>query len=316
MIKQKRLFFFKDIDAHYIIKIFGICFRVKHKTKFQYKQATIKGISDTQNSPQIIVSLTTFPARIKTTHIAINTLLRQTLKPNKIILWLANEEFPNGINDLPKELLQLRELGLTIEWCDNLKSYKKIVPALRKYPNDIIVTADDDMYYAEDWLESLYKSYLENPDYIHVQRAGYISVEENNFKIIPARDYLYKTITTPGYYNKISSGSGCLFPPHSLHSDIFGKNDFLSVLPTQDDYYLWAMSVLNKTKIKIVKGFEADLLCIDNTQNSGLCKSNNKQGNGLSGQQALDKLLETYPQIKDILKNEKTNEQENNQVLK
>ncbi len=100
------------------------------------------------------------------------------------------------------------------------------------------------------------------------------------------------------------SGSGCLFPPNSLHSDILNKENFLTILPTQDDYYIWAMSVLNKTKIKTVKGFDANILCVENTQSCGLCKINNPQSYGITGQQALDKIIEKYPQIKEIVKNE------------
>ena len=74
----------------------------------------------------IIVSLTSYPPRIQYVYITIKSLLKQTLKPNIIILWLAKSEFPNKNNDLPNTLLSLRKYRLKIEYYEqNIKSYKK-----------------------------------------------------------------------------------------------------------------------------------------------------------------------------------------------
>jgi hypothetical protein len=48
-----------------------------------------------------IASLTSFPARINHTYISIECLLRQSVNPDRIILWLAEDQFPNQLNDLP-----------------------------------------------------------------------------------------------------------------------------------------------------------------------------------------------------------------------
>ncbi len=48
--------------------------------------------------------------------------------------------------------------GLTIDWCEDIKSYKKLIPTLKKYPDAIIVTADDDLIYDNKWLEQLYNA--------------------------------------------------------------------------------------------------------------------------------------------------------------
>lgn len=49
--------------------------------------------TDTISEKKIVVSLTSFPARIKKVHIVIESLLNQTIKPDKIILWLSKEQF-------------------------------------------------------------------------------------------------------------------------------------------------------------------------------------------------------------------------------
>lgn len=43
--------------------------------------------------------------------------------------------------------MDLRDKELTIDWYHDIKSYKKLIPTLQKYPDSIIVTADDDIIY-------------------------------------------------------------------------------------------------------------------------------------------------------------------------
>lgn len=299
---RKDIFYFKDLDSHYIIKIFGVRFRIKHRCRFEYKRAENFGLNTVSRPQKLIVSLTSFPERISGVHYTINTLLRQSLKPDKIVLWLADEEFPNGLKDLPEELLKLRELGLEIEWCENLRPYKKIIPALEKFPQDIIITADDDLYYEEDWLESLYNAYLKDTKNIYVRRAARVGRENDSYRILSARKTGYRDIEGPSYFNQMLGGSGCLFPPGSLYKDIMDKENALKLLPTHDDVYLWGMAVLGGTKICVVKGYGADMYVRENTQHCGLCKVNNKE-KGVSPEEAYRIILTKYPRIGEILEN-------------
>ena len=45
---------------------------------------------------KVIVSLTSFPARIDKVYLCINSLLRQSFKADKVILWLADGSVQNG----------------------------------------------------------------------------------------------------------------------------------------------------------------------------------------------------------------------------
>ena len=44
---------------------------------------------------EVIISLTTFPDRMDTLPIVLETLFRQTVKPTKLQLWLADEQYPD-----------------------------------------------------------------------------------------------------------------------------------------------------------------------------------------------------------------------------
>lgn len=213
--------------------------------------------------PRLIVSLTSFPERMSDIHYCLYSLLKQRTKPDKIILWLAKEQFPDLEKDIPQKVLQLKQNGLSIEWCNDIKSYKKLVPALKKYPDDIIVTADDDLYYPSDWLEKLYKDYLCNPAQIHCHRAHKI-VLDSNFVPTKYKDWI-KCISDSdnSYLTFLTGGAGALYPPHTLKKDITNEEKFMKLCPHADDIWFWAMAVLNGTKIHKVKSKRQKLIYVN-----------------------------------------------------
>ena len=296
---MKKLFSFRDFDTHYILTFLGIQINIRHKVNFDYKPAVEYGVTRDKRSPQLIVSLTSFPARIDKIHLTINTLLRQNTKPDRVVLWLTESQFPNG---LPDSLTRLLDLGLEIKYCEDLRSYKKLVPSLREFPEDIIVTADDDMYYKEDWLEGLYNAYLENPKNIYTRRGCRTRVIDGKIEVIKPRDYNFEYNFPTDYNNLLMGGSGTLYPPHSLHNDIFNSDLIKSLIPTHDDIYFWVMGILNDTKVGVVGGFGYSFYCTDAASENGLCLNNTSSGSGMSSEEALKTISEKYPEIIDKLK--------------
>ena len=243
---------------------------------------------------KIIVSLTSFPARISTVHQTIESLLKQTKKADKVILWLAPEQFPNKEKDLPQKLLNLCDCGLTIDWYHDIKSYKKFIPSLKKYPNDIIVTADDDLIYEKDWLEKLVASYIKYPKNIHCHRAHGITMKDNSLS--PYRQWLWcKKISDESFNNFCTTGAGALYPHHCLHPDAFVQEQFIKLAPTADDIWFWAMAVHNGTRIRIIENANSNLTYVPGTQ-EGECLW---QENGVSGKndEQLQNVLEEYPDV-------------------
>jgi len=109
----------------------------------------------------------------------------RSLPPDKFILWLNDEFFPRREEDLPRDLLELREFGLTIDWCENLRPHTKYFYALENYPDDLIVTADDDNFYLPDWLKILYEEHLKYPDCLMLKniyscRRLFVQLESRN----------------------------------------------------------------------------------------------------------------------------------------
>ena len=247
---------------------------------------------------QIIVSLTSYPPRIETVHKTIRTLLRQSLSPDKLILWLSDEEFPNKELDLPAELTELTKSGLEIAWCDNIRSYKKLIPALKLYPDAIIVTADDDLYYHPQWLERLYSGYLDKPDCIQCHRVTkFRPLDDGSYSIVPGgKDYW----PFPCYLNKLTGGSGALYPPHCFHPDVLDASRFMALAPTSDDIWFWLMAAMAGYRVNVVQEPLYQLSYVEGSQDCALWK-NNDQGEKLFWVH-FNRLLDAYPQVEHRLR--------------
>ena len=330
--------FVQYFDGHIVINFFGLLIRVKHSFKYNCPEVVECGIttSSPQPSPtrgegeKIIVSLTSFPARINIVVKTIKTLLTQTLKPDAVILWLAPEQFPNGEKDLPQELLDLKQYGLTIDWYKDIRSYKKIIPTLKKYPNAVVITTDDDIYYAPDTLESLYKSYLEHKNEVHAHRCDWLKVVEEDAKTVPhpspllqgegmtevvqtqkkvikwekTRElYLDRHRGVASFHNRLTGYGAVLYPPNCFYKDVCDESLIKELIPTHDDVWLWAMVTLNGYKTRLVKGYSESINYVENSQQYGLCKIN-KKGVGMSLDEAYEIMLNKYPQLLEILEKE------------
>lgn len=293
-------------DGHIVINLFGIIIRIKKEQKYNCPETNKTGVNtEEKNNPEVIVSLTSFPDRITTVIKTIKTLLNQTMKPDRVILWLAPEQFPNKENDLPKELLDLKNYGLTIDWYKDIRSYKKIIPTLIKYPDSIIITTDDDIYYAPDTVETLYNSYLKHPTEIQAHRCDWLSIDSDGKIIWDKTKELFKDKHRgkASFRQRLTGYGAVLYPPNSLYKDVTDEEKIARTIPTHDDIWLWAMAILKGTKTRLVKGYSESINYIESSQQYGLCKIN-KKGIGMGLGEAYDIILKEYPQIYEVLKKE------------
>lgn len=292
---QDFTWFYNDLNSKYIDE-----FKIKLKSTFPeiYEKMF-----------NIIISLTSYPDRINTIHQTIESLLNQSMKASKIILWLAPEQFPNKEADLPKSLLALKEKGLTIDWYHDIRSYKKLLPTLKKYPEAIIVTADDDNIYQYNWLKKLYENYLKFPNDIQCHRVTKF-IYNGSFNVITGGFSYYKGAS---YLNKLVGLGGVLYPPHCFYKDILNEDLIKKLAPTNDDQWFWFMAMLNKVKIRVVDNADIEAHYIEGTQEKGLCKINDK-GQNLFWRD-FNNMLRYYPQIKKIMLSENKKYTENFQYL-
>ena len=262
--------------------------------------ASFQKQSGIDNNGEIIVSLTSFPARIDKVWITISTLFNQTLKPKRVILWLAEEQFPGKEKDLPNSLVNQKKRGLEIRFCDDLKSHKKYFYAMKENPDDVIVTVDDDMLYPENMLEQLWKSYKKKPDTVICQFAHRITLDEKeNIKPYQEWESCYGENTNPDNMILPVGCGGVLYPPHCLDERLFNKEQIKSLCPQMDDLWLKCMAILKGTKAAICK--EGSLIYFDvtGTRKSGLQHVNAGQN---KNDEAMVLILKSFPEVLNILR--------------
>ncbi|MDR2412525.1 MAG: glycosyltransferase family 2 protein [Holosporales bacterium] len=251
-----------------------------------------------RSTPRLVVSLSSHPPRIRQAYAAIYTLLMQSLKPDIVVLWLAEEEFRYKEYDLPDELLHLCQFGLTIRWCENLQSRKKVIPSLREYPEDIVVVADDDMLYSPDWLEGLFAAYKKRPSCIHA-RTVYRSFFKREFHHwIRHGPFLeFKKDAPPSLLYVPLTSCGILYPPHALHTDVFRMDIAMKIAPYDEETWCWVMAVLKGTRIHaLVEGWKA-------LKQLYLSNPISRSPMGLFIRQSTA-VVNAYPQVHDLLAEE------------
>ena len=263
------------------------------------------GLNTRNRDDKIIVSLTSFPERIDEVKFTIFSLLNQKLKPDKVILWLANDEFINKENSLPNSLLKLIDNGLSIKWYDNnIKSYKKLIPSLKMYSDSIIVTVDDDIYYPKNWLFNLFEEHKKFPQDIICARSKKILLNSDN-EISNYKNWeILENEESSSFFNFFTGSGGVLYPQNSLNDKVLNENLAMELCPYADDIWFWSMAILNKTKIKCIDENLNNLIFINPFRELNLDNQTTLwKKNVIDGKNdiQLKKVFDKFPELYEIL---------------
>ncbi|WP_270792887.1 glycosyltransferase family 2 protein [Aeromonas sp. QDB21] len=249
------------------------------------------------NETNIIISLTTYSKRIQTVHITIESLLRQSLLADKIILWLDETEV--CYRELPQELTALESEIFEIHFCPNYKSYKKLIPTLKLYPDATVITFDDDIDYPADQVEKLVVGHFENPHDIITHVARNILLKDG--KLLPYTEWkhAFKEQVGKPYRHLLPVGvGGVLYPQGSLNPEVMNIDAFMNLAPHGDDLWFKCMTLLNERQvIALGHGFNLSPNMIDGTQDVGLWQSVNEDSDSNFVQ--LNNIIQYYSKLKE-----------------
>jgi len=230
------------------------------------------GINKVKRDKNFIVSLTSFPARIDDIWITIECILQQQFKPDRIILWLADEQFPN--KKLPESLTQLKKRGLEIRFCDDLKAHKKYYYTMKEFPDSYVITLDDDLYYDDTIIENLVQMHEENLEVIVTNRAHLMKFNKQA-ELKKYRNWQHNVVEKhPSHALLQTGGAGTLFPPNSLDIEVFNKERIKELCPFADDIWLKLMAYKKGTKVMTNTKYNKDPLTILQSQNEKLVSHN------------------------------------------
>lgn len=238
----------------------------------------------------VIASLTSYPARINFVWIAIKSIMLQTYKPDRIILWLAEEQFPK--KDLPETLIGLQNYGLEIKWTKDFYGHKKYcIPVMEQKQNEVVITFDDDIIYSPLCIERLINTHKRFPNCLICERG---QAFEDKEQLNPGRWVTISNIGVdkPTYSLNPSPGGGCLIPFGAFHPDAVKKECFCSLAYKNDDLWFMFMCAANGTRMiktrkyhrifSVVNGSQIEQMAIENVT-------------GERNKVIMERLIKSYP---------------------
>lgn len=238
-----------------------------HKTKEQHIKL---------DYPDLLVSLTSYPARISYVKDTINSLITQDYDKFRIILWLSKEQFENEKANVPKDLLALQNDKFKIEWVEeDLRPHKKYFYAAQKYPEYPLVIVDDDAIYEPSMLRTLATSYLKHPDCVSANRVNLIQFNRTkNFRKYTSWPMEYKAlIDTPSFQLLPTGVGGVLYPPKAIDGITLDKATIIKCCLVTDDLWL-KMNVVRKGMKTVVPRDFVLPKTIEGSQETALWKQN------------------------------------------
>ncbi len=200
----------------------------------------------------LIVSLTSYPPRINSVHLVVESLFKQTMQPDEIILYLSLEEFSETEDDLPDTLRELvGKRGFRIEWVEgNLKSHKKYYYTLQKYREDTVITVDDDTVYAESMISDLVKECQRFPYAISARRVRIVLKQENRLEYYRKWDGQLDEYADVPRMDLCAIGvGGVCYPPRTGSENWFRKEKIVSTVMDQDDLWLKYNEIIDNIPI-------------------------------------------------------------------
>jgi hypothetical protein len=190
---------------------------------------------------KVIVSMATMPCRIKRLKENLPSILNQSYKFDKLVINVddKNDVSENDLmfyNSLKNEIIE-------INICKNKwRSCNKLLPTLEKYPEDIIITIDDDIYYPIDSFKCLIEQYNKTPDCIIAHEVHPLIIKNNYITYFNGVDIKLKQKEWGKYLSAC-----CLFPPHVFDgTELYNFDKMMECTNgTHDELWFWINSTLN-----------------------------------------------------------------------
>lgn len=251
---------------------------------------------------QVVVSMTSFPAAIAYAEMAIRSLLQGSVLPDKLVLYLTFAQFKEGV--LPDSLMRLSKDNPIFEirnYEQDIRSYRKLIPALIDFPDAIIVTVDDDVHYHKNMLKRLLNLHDRIPNAVLAHRAKRIKKDlpYKKWKKFRWYHFLFKQIHV-NFTTMPTGVAGVLYPPHSLHPEMLDPALFTEIAPTSDDIWFWAAAARNNVPVVPVPFGQNKPHGVGKPKSLELKQTNFKSGED-KNVLALKKIIERYPDIESKL---------------
>ncbi|MHA7269803.1 hypothetical protein ACX80Q_08430 [Arthrobacter sp. HLT1-20] len=227
-------------------------------------------------SAEVVVSLTSYGARVNSVFLTIESIAAGRVRPSRIILWLDEKE---AMENLPGSLRRLQSRGLEILPCINFGPHKKYYPYVASSSDTSttpLATADDDMFYPTDWLESLYSVYLSSDECIVSHRARQMVVSSTAVpRVLDSYSRWKLADTSDPSFGIFSTGTGGVIYPPSVLRELRRRGDqFSPTFWSADDIWLHATALSVGVRTRQVSTSPKHYLMLLRSQRDALFKKN------------------------------------------
>ncbi|MGQ1797061.1 hypothetical protein ACT4S5_08010 [Kocuria oceani] len=198
----------------------------------------------------VVVSLTSYGERIRTVHWVIEAIGAGSVRPQRLILWLADAQV---VADPPEPLAGLVGRGLEIRHSQDWGPHKKYYPYVCSQEHHVLplVIADDDVLYGKNWLAELLATHETHPGEVVTHRAHRMALADG--KILPYARWTPGAPPQASFATFPTGVSGVLYPPALLEALRKAGGGFTQCAPMADDVWLHMMSVRHGVRIRPVR---------------------------------------------------------------
>ena len=224
-----------------------------------------------QKTSDVIVSLTSFPARIDNVWQVIECLLRQTCRPKKILLWLSRDQFPTA-DSIPESLRNRTGDVFEIRMVDgDIRSHKKYYYVAKEYPDSLVFIIDDDIYYPSTLLARTLECHLKHPDSV-ICNYGYWMKYNSAGRVQSYRSWEECLVDSEEEDLFFGSGGGTLIVPSRMDKHLTDIELSLKLTPIADD--IWLNTMTRLAGLKIVMLSHGLILPVKQKENISLASQN------------------------------------------
>ncbi|WP_427004284.1 hypothetical protein [Pseudarthrobacter sp. H2] len=222
-------------------------------------------------SAPVVVSMTTYGDRINTVTVALESIARGRVRPQRLLLWLQS---PEQFETRPESLRRLERRGLEILLTSNYGPHTKYYPYVQSQERHTapMVTSDDDVVYPRDWLARLVAANRRHPEAISGHWISIMGVAGDRVADYATWARARDTAARPA--NFAPGVSGVIYPPAMLEELKRRGDGFLSVCPGADDIWLHWVALRAGIAVRQVGTVPHHFPIIPGSQGQALVKTN------------------------------------------
>jgi hypothetical protein len=222
-------------------------------------------------SAPVVVSLTTYGARIHTVSVAIESIARGKTRPQRLLLWLQS---PEQFEARPESIRRLERRGVEVLVSANYGSHTKYYPYVQSVERHTVplVTADDDVVYPPDWLARLIAANQQDPEAISAHWINVMRVSGDRMADYATWARARDTAVRPA--NFAVGVSGVIYPPAMLQELKRRGVGFAAACPNADDLWLKWVALRAGIPVRQVGSVPHHFPIIPGSQGQSLMQSN------------------------------------------